>query len=112
MTEAYEVDAAGQERRLRNPHEGPGGQHDIVPKHEREKAGLTGVLQLLDQIARRDENLEFRRAARAQANVLRGFMGLRTHDYGGDVEAVEAQRKIGSRTQQMLTIDDKTGGIS
>lgn len=112
MSQAYEVDAAGREHRLRNPNEGPGGEHDIVPKREREKAGLVGVLQLLDQIARRDENLDFRRAARAQANVLRGLMGLRTHDYGGDVEAVEAQRKIGNRQQQVLTIDDKTGIVS
>lgn len=111
MTEAYLVDG-GEERRLRNPNEGPGGEHDIVPRQEQQKAGLTGVLQLLDQIARRDENLEFRRAARAQANVLRGLMGLRTREYGGDVEAAESQRKLGATAQAVLTIDDKTGEVS
>lgn len=110
MTEAYEIQD-GEARRLRHPHEGPGGQHDLVPKHEREKAGLMGVLHLLDQIARRDENIEFRRAARAQANVVRGLMGLRTQDYGGDLEAVEAQRKIEGRAQPVLTIDMKTGDV-
>lgn len=107
MTEAYEVQD-GEASRLRHPHEGPGGQYDIVPKHEREKAGLMGVLHLLDQIARRDENIEFRRAARAQANVVRGLMGLRTQDYGGDLEAVEAQRKIGNRSAEVLVIENKS----
>ena len=109
MTEAYLVNGGG-EHRLRRPDEGPSGE--LVPQGEQRQAGLMGVLHLLDQITRRDENSEFRRAARAQANVIRGLMGLRTRDYGGDVEAMEAQRKIGSRSQQTLTIDDKTGDIS
>lgn len=111
MTRAYEVDAAGREHRLRNPNEGPGGEHDIVPRGEQHQAGLMGVLHLLDQIAKRDENLEFRRAARVQANVIRGLMGVRTRDYGGDVDALPSQPKLGA-AQPVLTIDDKTGDIS
>jgi hypothetical protein len=109
VTEAYEVQG-GKEHRLRHPHEGPSGE--IVPAGERQQAGLMGVLHLLDQIARRDENIEFRRAARAQANVVRGLMGLRTQNYGGEVEAEEAQRKIGSCSVEVLTIDMKTGDVS
>ena len=105
MTQAYEVDAAGHEYQLRNPNEGPSGE--IVPQGEQRKAGLTGVLMLLDTIARRDESRDFRLAARAQANVVRRLMGLKTKEYGGDVEAVEGQRKLGHVTD-VLVIESKS----
>lgn len=108
MTEAYLVNG-GEEHRLRNPNEGPDGE--IVSTQMQQKAGLTGVLHLLDTIARRDENREFRLAARAQANVVRRLMGLKTKDYGGDVEAAPLRPKLGT-AQPVLTIDDKTGDVS
>lgn len=109
MTEAHLVDG-GEEHRLRNPNEGPDGE--IVSTQMQQKAGLMGVLHLLDTIARRDENRDFRLAARAQANVVRRLMGLKTKDYGGDVVAQPSQPKLGNATPAVLTIDDKTGGIS
>lgn len=109
MTEAYLVDGH-EEHRLRNPNEGPDG--DIVPQGVQRTAGLTGVLQLLDTIARRDTDRDFRFAARAQANVVRRLMGLKTKEYGGDVVAQPSQPKLGNATPVVLTIDDKTGNIS
>lgn len=102
-TEAYVVDG-GEERRLRNPNEGPDGE--MVPTGVQRRAGLTGVLHLLDQIARRDESRDFRVAARAQANVVRGLLGLETKDYGGEVQASPSQLKIGNVTD-VLVIENK-----
>lgn len=109
MTEAYLVDG-GEEHRLHNPNEGPDGE--IVSTQMQQKAGLMGVLHLLDTIARRDENREFRLAARAQANVVRRLMGLKTKEYGGDVFAELSQLKLNAPVQAVLTIDGKTGDIS
>lgn len=64
------LDSEGRELR-RTDHDDDG---QVVPGHVTVQASLVGAIRLLEEIAKRDDNPHYRRAARIQADGLKALL--------------------------------------
>lgn len=98
------LDSEGRELR-RTDHDDDG---QVVPGHVNAKASLVGAIRLLEEIAKRDDNPHYRRAARVQADGLKALLRkVRDGKVWTDAEILGPllQAPCGPLRRDMLTIE-------
>ena len=64
-----------------------GSDGNIINPTTNLRAGIMGTILLLEQIARRDQDADFRREARIQADSLRGMIRRRAGKWDASIDA-------------------------
>ena len=98
------LDSEGRELR-RTDHDDDG---QVVPGHVTVQASLVGAIRLLEEIAKRDDNPHYRRAARIQADGLKALLRkVRDGKVWTDAEILGPlmQAPCGPLRRDMLTIE-------